>query len=89
MIYTTQQPKNTNLHGANLISANLISANPTAVNAHGATLPATYVIYHAARWAAHITLTHICIGCQRHPVEEWANFPDNYIDSMHPDALQY
>ena len=61
------------LYGANLYGADLSRAD-------------LYVI-HAPRWTIIVQPDLIGIGCKKHTPDEWWNFTDDQIKSMHPAAL--
>ena len=84
-----------NLIGANLSYANLRYANLTDANLTGANLIdanvryANLIVLQMDLWTAYITTNHIRIGCQSYSLDNWENFTDKEILSMHPDALDY
>jgi hypothetical protein len=41
------------------------------------------------RWPVHVSDTRMQIGCQKHTHEQWENFTDTEISSMHKEALPF
>ena len=77
--------RDADLSGANLSGANLRGANLRDADLSGANLR----VFHAGAWVAYITSTHISIGCQMHPIEDWRAFSGHRIEKMHDRASQY
>ncbi len=89
-----------NLGGANLGGANLYGASLGGANLGGASLGgATYgkgvpltkppIQILGAKWPIYIFDAHIKIGCQLHSAADWAEFTDEQIGAMAPDALEW
>ena len=78
------------LSGADLSGANLRGANLEGADLKGANLNGTGIIYIALpRWNVTIFESNIYIGCQKHTIEEWANFTDEEISAMDSNALTW
>ena len=78
-----------NLQGANLRGANLWGANLLGANLQGEILKSAPVIMSGLAWNVLITNAFMTIGCQRHRHEEWFNFDEHQISSMHSGALEF
>jgi uncharacterized protein YjbI with pentapeptide repeats len=77
------------LRGANLRGADLLGANLQEANLLGEILKSAPVIISGLAWNVLITNAFMTIGCQRHRHEEWFNFDEHQISSMHPGALEF
>ena len=77
------------LRGANLQGANLRGANLLGANLQGEILKSAPVIMSGLAWNVLITNAFMTIGCQRHRHEEWFNFDEHQISSMHSGALEF
>jgi uncharacterized protein YjbI with pentapeptide repeats len=77
------------LWGADLRGANLRGANLRGANLLGEILKSAPVIISGLAWNVLITNAFMTIGCQRHRHEEWFNFDEHQISSMHPGALEF
>ena len=78
-----------NLQEANLWGANLQGANLRGANLQGEILKSAPVIMSGLAWNVLITNAFMTIGCQRHRHEEWFNFDEHQISSMHSGALEF
>ena len=87
--------RDADLRGANLSEADLREADLSAAYLRWANLRdadlsgANLRVFHAGAWVAYITSTHISIGCQMHPIEDWRAFSGHRIEKMHDRASQY
>ena len=72
-----------NLAGANLAGANLDGANlDGATFGHGVTASRGVIQLLGLRWTVTIFDVHMRIGCQLHPIADWAGFNDRQIAEM-------
>jgi len=72
-----------NLAGANLGGANLARANlAEATFGHGVTASRGVIQLLGLRWTVTIFDVHMRIGCQLHPIADWAAFDDRQIAAM-------
>ena len=78
-----------NLRGADLWGADLRGANLLGANLLGEILTSAPVIISGLAWNVLITNAFMTIGCQRHRHEEWFNFDEHQISSMHSGALEF
>ena len=79
-----------NLRGANLRGANLIDANLTGANLTGANGNLRHIkSIQTEKYYIAYTATILQIGCQKHKIEEWANFNDETISKMDNGALEW
>ena len=82
-----------NLRGANLEDANLVGANLRGASLRGANLRgANGNLRHVKsiqteKYYITYTSTILQIGCQKHTINEWANFDDETISKMGSGAL--
>ena len=67
----------------------LQEANLQEANLRGEILKSTPVIISGLAWNVLITNAFMTIGCQRHRHEEWFNFDEHQISSMHSGALEF
>ena len=83
------------LSGAALSGADLSTADLRETDLRGADLReadlrgANLRVFQAGAWVAYITSTHIRIGCQMHPTEDWKGFSSQRIEQMCAGASQY
>ena len=77
------------LQGADLRGADLRGANLLGANLLGEILTSAPVIISGLAWNVLITNAFMTIGCQRHRHEEWFNFDEHQISSMHSGALEF
>mgnify|MGYP005606207673 CR=1 FL=1 len=77
-----------NLRGANLSGANLRGANLSGANLSGASFGEGVTAEQGVlqliglRWDVIIFDAHMRIGCQMHPLSDWASFDDRRIAEM-------
>ena len=85
--------RDANLHGANLSGANLRGADLSGANLSGADLHGAsfgegvtaeqgVLQLIGLRWYVIIFDAHMRIGCQMHPLSDWASFDDRRIAEM-------
>ena len=79
-----------NLRLADLREADLCGADLSKADLREADLrEADLRVFQAGAWVAYITSTHIRIGCQMHPTEDWKGFSSQRIEQMCAGASQY
>ena len=72
-----------NLSGANLIGADLSGANLSGASfGEGVTAEQGVLQLIGLRWDVIIFDAHMRIGCQMHPLSDWASFDDRRIAEM-------
>lgn len=48
-----------------------------------------YLLVYTGKYVVVIVDNHMKIGCKRYLIEEWKNFPDNVIDGMDLESLEW
>ena len=77
------------LYDANLYGADLYGANLYGANLYGYKLTKTPLFLYNLEWDVTITTTFLRIGCQVHPISDWASFDDDRISEMSSSALTF
>ena len=81
--------KDAYLVGAYLVGANLRGANLRGANLEGEILKIQPISILNLDWEILITESYLTIGCQRHTHDQWIDFKDDDISSMHAKALSF
>ena len=80
----------TNLEGAYLGGANLFGANlENATYGEGVAISAAPLQISGLEWEIIIFDNHMKIGCELHPIAEWATFKDTRIKLMNFHAIAF
>ena len=83
------------LVGASLVGASLDRASLDGASLVGASLDGAIKIRKipiqiiGLRWPVIIFDSHMRIGCEFHPIKEWACFDDNRIKTMDSTAIEF
>ena len=82
--------KGTNLRGANLEGAKLKGTNlENATYGEGVAISAAPLQISGLEWEIIIFDNHMKIGCELHPIAEWATFKDTRIKLMNFHAIAF
>lgn len=78
-----------NFRGADLSNTDLCNADLCNVRLSDEQLVLKPIAILNLRWEVLITDKYMTIGCQRHTHQELAEFNEDRIKSMHPEALEF